>query len=284
MTHTARRTVLWAAVGIGCLVLGFLLVVVFYGERQTPEQEPPPVTTASTTQATTLPPPPANVFDPADFSYGEDGYLTCSAGDYERGIDVSSFQGEIDWQAVADSGVTFAIIRCGGRGYSQGALYEDSRAQENYLGAKAAGLKVGTYFFSQAISTAEAVEEAEYVLELTEGWELDMPVVYDWEYIDSTARTADVGKQTLTDCMLAFCDRISQEGLRSMIYFNPNHSRDLFHIEQITRYPFWLAMYSDWMTYPYKIDMWQYTCEGTVPGIEGNVDINLYFTYVDEVQ
>jgi len=281
MTDTKRRKFLWITIGVGCFLLAALLLTVILLETRKPEPAAAETTTAPTTEATTLPPPPANVFDPVDFEYGEDGYLTCKAGDYTRGIDVSSFQGEIDWQAVADSGVTFAMIRAGGRGYGEGTLYEDSRAQANYEGAKAAGLKVGAYFFSQAITAQEAVEEAEYLLELTKDWELEMPVVYDWEYIDITARTGFVSKQTLTNCMLAFCDRIHEAGLQAMIYFNPDHSRDLFYIEQITEYPFWLAMYSDWMTYPYKIDMWQYTCEGTVPGIEGNVDINLYFTYVD---
>ena len=280
MPETKKKTLLWIALGCTALLLLGIVIgeLILLRIRATTAPE----TTATTTQpttATTLPPPPENVFDPADFQYDESGYLACVAAPYERGIDVSSYQGQIDWQAVAQSGVTFVIIRAGGRGYGNGELYEDSRAQLNYQGAKEAGLKVGTYFFSQAISTEEAVQEAEYLLELTQNWQLDMPVVYDWEYISPDARTGLVDRQTLTDCMLSFCQRIEQAGHQSMVYFNPTQSRDLFHIEQITDYPFWLAMYSDWMTYPYRIDMWQYTNEGQVPGIQGNVDINLYFPY-----
>lgn len=279
MPETKKKTFLWII--LGCTVL--LLLGIVIGElillRIRATTAPETTVTTQPTTATTLPPPPENVFDPADFQYDESGYLACMTAPYERGIDVSSFQGEIDWQAVAQSGVTFVIIRAGGRGYGNGELYEDSRAQLNYQGAKDAGLKVGTYFFSQAVSTEEAVQEAEYLLELTQTWQLDMPVVYDWEYVSPDARTGLVDRQTLTDCMLAFCQRIEQAGLQSMVYFNPTQSRDLFHIEQITDYPFWLAMYSDWMTYPYRIDMWQYTNEGQVPGIQGNVDINLYFPY-----
>lgn len=290
-----KRTILWIVLASAIVVLGILITMIFVMEGNRADQAPE--TVPSTTQAeattapppetqppTTLPPPPPNIFDPKDFEYDEQGYLTCNAGQYQRGIDVSSYQTQIDWQQVADSGIEFVIIRVGGRGYGEaGTLYEDSKAQQYYEEATNAGLKVGAYFFSQAISPEEAVEEAEYLLELTKGWELEMPVVYDWEFISLEARTAWVDRQTLTDCMLAFCDRITQEGLDAMIYFNPQQSRMRFHIEQITQYPFWLAMYSDWMTYPYKIDMWQYTNEGSVPGIEGNVDINLYFTYVDEV-
>lgn len=290
-----KRTLLWILTGAASLILMALIItaIVLGNSNAEPQAENPPTTITPTVSATervetepptTLPPPPPNIFDPADFTYDEQGYLTCTAGDYQRGIDVSQHQGTIDWQQVADSGVEFVIIRVGGRGYGQaGTLYFDDLAQEYYQGAKEAGLKVGAYFFSQAITPAEAVEEAEYLLELTQDWVMEMPVVYDWEFMGLDARTAWISKDTLTECMLAFCNRITQEGLDAMIYFNPQQSRLMFHIEKITDYPFWLAMYSDWMTYPYKIDMWQYTNEGRIPGIEGNVDINLYFTYVDEV-
>lgn len=280
-TKRSRNLMILGIVLAGLLLLGMIGLMV-YLELRPPQTAGPTQTVpvATTTEATTLPPPPANEFDPADFVYDEDGYLTCTAGSYERGIDVSAYQGDINWKKVADSGVTFVIIRVAGRGYgSSGALYDDKLAQANYEGAKAAGLKVGAYFFSQAISPEEAVEEAEYLLEKTADWELDMPLVYDWEYISEEARTANVDQQTLTDCMIAFCERIIEEGREPMIYFNPNQAKRLFHIEQVVDYPFWLAMYTDWMTYPYKFNMWQYTNTGSVPGIRGNVDINLLFYY-----
>ena len=277
---TVRKKTAWLRFSLIAisLLLACLLAFAAYLELQPePPQEEP---TEPTTEATTLPPPPPNVFDPADFVYDEQGYLTCTAGTYERGIDVSSYQGKIDWKKVAESGVTFAIIRVAGRGYGEaGSLYDDKLAQDNYKGAKKAGLKIGAYFFSQATTPEEAVEEAEYLLEKTADWELDMPLVYDWEYISETARTANVDQQTLTDCMIAFCNRILEAEKEPMIYFNPNHAKRMFHIEQVVDYPFWLAMYTDWMTYPYKFNMWQYTNQGSVPGIKGNVDINLLFSY-----
>ena len=236
MNTKKKNAFLWLGIILTGLVLAGLVGLLVYLELQ-PAKTPAPAPTApteATTEATTLPPPPANEFDPADFVYDEDGYLTCTAGSYERGIDVSAYQGKIDWKKVADSGVTFVIIRVAGRGYgSSGALYDDKQAQTNYEGAKAAGLKVGAYFFSQATTPEEAVEEAEYLLEKTAHWELDMPLVYDWEYISEEARTANVDRQTLTDCMIAFCERIEEAGKEPMIYFNPNHAKRMFHIEQV---------------------------------------------------
>ena len=140
-------------------------------------------------------------------------------------------------------------------------------------------MMVGGYFFSQAITPEEAVEEANYVLELIQGMEMDMPIVYDWEYISDESRTGFVDARLLTDCTIAFCEQILQAGQKPMIYFNADQSHKQMFLEGLTEYPFWLAMYESEMDYPYKIDMWQYTNTGTVPGIDGNVDLNLYFTY-----
>lgn len=268
------KALLWA--GALGLVLLILLAVVLYLPRDT--RDMPPQTTgtpAETTQAT-LSPPEANPYGPLDFQY-VGGYLTCLAGESLLGIDVSSHQEEIDWQAVADAEIHFVMLRVGYRGYEQGIIFEDPLAQENYLGAKAAGLQVGAYFFSQALSAREALEEADFLLDAIRDWELDLPVVYDWEYIDQDARTAGMDARAVTDCTLAFCQAVEQAGYQPMVYFNRHQARELLHLEALTQYPFWLAMYSDRMTYPYKIHMWQYTCEGSVPGIQGNVDINLYF-------
>ena len=139
---------------------------------------------------------------------------------------------------------------------------------------------MGVYFFSQAITVAEAEEEADFVLKRIADYELTMPVVYDWEYISAEARTAKMDRRTLTDCYLAFCGKIQEAGYTPMAYFNTYQSRSLMNLTELEDYPFWLALYSDRMTYPYRIEMWQYTDSGRVPGIQGNVDINLYF--VDE--
>lgn len=231
------------------------------------------------TQGTTLPPPTENVFTPTDFGYEED-YLTCLTQESVRGIDVSKYQGQIDWQQVKDSGVEFVMIRTAYRGYGQsGVLKEDEYARTNYENAKAAGLKVGVYLFSQAVSVEEAREEALFLLEIIKDWQLEMPVAYDWECLADDYRTVGVDSRTLTDCAKAFCDEVEAAGFDSMIYFNPNQSRTMMYLAELVDYGFWLAMYTDQMTYEYKVDMWQYTKEGAVAGVSGNVDINLWFPY-----
>lgn len=223
----------------------------------------------------TLPPPEENPYDSMDFALDENGYLTCISGESMLGVDVSAWQQTVDWQQVKQAGMEFAIIRIGGRGTTEGGLYPDSFLQANYDGARNAGLQVGGYFFSQAITPEEAKEEAEYALSLIQGMEMDMPIVYDWEYVDDQSRTANLDARTLTDCTKAFCETIRAAGYDTMIYFNENQSHKKMFLEELTAYPFWLASYTTSLDYPYKIDMWQYTCSGSVPGISGNADINL---------
>lgn len=228
----------------------------------------------------TLPPPEANPYEPIDFDTDEEtGEITLTSGNAVKGIDVSVWQGSIDWTQVKESGVEFVIIRVGGRGMDEGTLYTDDNAQSYYEGATAAGLKVGAYIFSQAVTVEEAVEEAEFVLDAVKDWDIQMPLVFDWEYMGSDVRTGKMDSRTLTDMAKAFCDTIREAGYEPMIYFGRSQSEDMMKLEELTDYPFWLAMYSTIMDYPYKINMWQYTDQGTVPGINGNVDLNLWFEY-----
>ena len=225
----------------------------------------------------TVPTPEANPHGRLDFQY-EGRYLSSLRCDSMPGIDVSSYQGEIDWQAVADSGIKFAIIRLGYRGYGQeGKLAEDKMAYQNIEGALEAGLKVGIYFFSQAITVEEAVEEAEFVLKRIEKYDITMPIVYDWEYISEEARTAKMDRRTLTECYKAFCEKITEAGYTPMAYFNSYQSKNLMYLTELEQYPFWLALYSDRMASPSPVEMWQYTDAAIAICIEGNVDINLYF-------
>ena len=225
-----------------------------------------------------FPEPEKNPYGRLDFQY-EGRYLGCIKAGTMPGIDVSYYQGEIDWEKVKASGIEFAIIRLGYRGYgAEGKLMEDKMAYENLEGALDAGLKVGIYFFSQATNAEEALEEADYVLERIEKYDITMPVVYDWEFISDEARTAKMDPRTLTDCYLAFCGKIAEAGYTPMVYFNTHMSRTMLYLTELEQYPFWLALYSDRMTFPYRIEMWQYTDSGRVPGIAGNVDVNLMFT------
>lgn len=279
-----KKILLWLAVLLLAVVLtlGLVKLYQYLYTPETPAQTTPTERSTEPTVPTTQPVPTNPVLTAADFTM-ENGFMTCTAMESRVGIDVSTFQGDIDWQKVKAAGITFAIIRVGGRGYGEsGTLYADKRAQDNYKGAKEAGLEVGAYFFSQAVNPAEAVEEAEYVLEQIKGWELSMPVVFDWEYMGEQARTAYVEPRTLTDCMNAFGKRIRQAGLEPMIYVNMDQAKDSFYMEDIEDSALWLAMYNGWEECQYPVDMWQYTNTGSVPGISGNVDINLQLLY-DEV-
>ena len=245
-----------------------------------PDQAPSrPVEPSSVAQITEEPtsPIPSNPYGPEDFSY-EGAYLACTAGPALPGIDVSSYQGQIDWQAVADSGIRFAMIRLGYRGTTSGGLYPDERALENLTGAAEAGLQVGAYFFSQATSVREAALEAAYCIGVLEGRQLELPVVFDWEFTGSDTRTAQMEPQVLMDCIRIFCDSMEDAGYASMVYFNSHLEQTMLELEELLDYPFWLAMYSDEMTYPHAVQMWQYSANGNVPGISGDTDLNLLFT------
>lgn len=246
--------------------------------RQTEPSFPIPPETDPT--GPTLPPPEANPYGRNDFQYNENNYLTCLEGESIVGIDVSYHQGDIDWEQVRASGVEFVMMRVGYRGYGEsGKLVEDTNFKANIQGALDAGLEVGVYFFSQALDLKEVEEEVAFLLERIGGYEITMPVVYDWEYVSDEARTANMDARTLTDCSKHFCDLILEAGYQPMVYFNRNQAAYLLHLEELTDYPFWLAAYTDRMGFPYKVDMWQYTDNGRVPGIEGPVDVDIMFVY-----
>lgn len=199
-----------------------------------------------------------------------------------EGIDVSAYSGDIDWKKVKESGIDFAMIRVGGRGYGEsGQLYTDERALEYINGAKEEGIKVGAYFFSQAISTEEAIEEADYVKTVLGDIKLDYPVAYDWEIIkDDDARTDSVSASQATECARAFCDRIKEHGYTPILY---SPSRELYFKYDLSRLAdidVWYCEYANVPTFYYEFSMWQYSATGTIDGIEGAVDLNICFTNV----
>ena len=196
------------------------------------------------------------------------------------GIDVSEFQGEeIDWKLVKESGVEFVIIRLGYRAYGEtGALVMDAMYEQNIQGALGAGLDVGVYFFSQAVSGAEAVQEAEFVLEHLKPYDISGPVVYDTEEIKwDTARTDENTREDFTNFCKVFCDTIKQAGYEPMIYSNMKWMAFTLDMEELTEYDFWYADYHDIPQCPYDYKIWQYSETGVVPGINANVDLNLWF-------
>ncbi len=197
-----------------------------------------------------------------------------------RGVDVSSFQKEVDWAKVAASGIDFAILRAGYRGYTTGALMTDDYFEANFLGASGAGLTVGVYVYSQAVNVDEALEEAEFVLAALDGKAVNGPVVFDWESTGkANARTNDISASTVCDCAVAFCERVKAAGYEPMVYMNRYDAYRKYDLTRMTDYPIWYAgEYNG--AYPrfiYDYSIWQYTDKGKVDGISGNVDMDLWF-------
>lgn len=193
------------------------------------------------------------------------------------GIDISKYQGEIDWEKVRADGIEFVFIRIGYRGYGEaGKLMADEMFDTNIQGAQAQGLDVGVYLFSQAVNEEEAVEEAQLVIDHLQGYELQLPVVYDPETIrNDKARTDDVSGEQFTRNTIAFCEAIKEAGYQPMIYSNMVWEAFQFQMEELTEYPFWYADYEDLPQTPYRYEYWQYSENGQVDGISGIVDMNL---------
>lgn len=278
--ETKEKLKIYVILGVVIIVLAAALTVLilFLGK-----EEPEPVvetTTAptETTEETTAPTVPTEPTLPqssltsADFTYDGE-FLICPSVEYMIGIDVSHHQGDIDWAEVKEAGVDFVMVRLGYRSQSEeGLLKTDRYVQQNLQEAKDAGLLVGAYFYSQAVSPAEAVDEAKYALEILNGFPLDLPLAYDWEQEE---RTDEVGVQTLTSASVAFCNMVENAGYKPMLYFNSYQAKNLADMLQLQKYPWWLALYDTDATFPCRFDIWQYSCTGSVPGIEGNVDLNV---------
>lgn len=209
---------------------------------------------------------------------GEYQYLTDGQVTSHKGIDVSSHQGDIDWNLVAQDGVEFAIIRVGLRGYGkEGNLKEDAKFDANIQGAKAAGIKVGVYFFSQAINDQEVLEEANLCLQKIAPYQLDCPVVYDVERTAEDGRMNNISVEERTHLTQLFCQTIQNAGYTPMIYHNTQMGALMIDIAQLEDYDKWYASYSDQMFYPYEYKIWQYSDKGRVQGISTNVDLNICF-------
>ncbi len=221
---------------------------------------------------------PENSYDPAGF-YEEGGFKRYKSEDTlaSVGVDVSSHQQEIDWELVAANGVEFAMIRVGYRGYTEGEIQPDDYFVQNIEGARAAGLDVGVYFFSQALDEQESIDEANYVLEQIKPYSLSYPVIFDWEDIEADARTDGMDSVQLTKNAIAFCDTIKQAGYRAGVYFNQRFGYEEFDLESLQDYVFWLAEYNDTPSFSFHFQIWQYCNDGRVDGIKTDVDLNLAF-------
>lgn len=254
-------------------------------EDPTPADEPEPTVEEPITfrfgdrLLTPLEGMPLNPYERTAFTMDSRGRLS-----YEKdgkrartGIDVSTYQGEIDWPAVAADGIDFAILRLGYRGYTEGGLFMDQTFEPNLRGALDAGLDVGIYFFSQAITSEEAEAEAAFVLNAIGDREVVCPIAFDWEPISpgSEARTDGLDNDTLTRCAAAFCARIREAGYTPAVYFNQSLGYLRYDLRELTEYALWLAEYDAKPDFYYHFDLWQYTHTGQVNGIQGDVDLDL---------
>ncbi len=207
-----------------------------------------------------------------------------------HGIDVSKYQKDIDWQTVAKAGVDYAIIRVGYRGYGKtGGMGADNYFEQNVKGALEAGIDVGVYFFSQATTKKEAIEEAEYTLNKIKGYDIKLPVVMDFEYASVNGKEggrlydANLSKKEATDVCLAFCETVEKAGYEPMVYANSSMLKNKVNASDISnKYKIWLANYTTMTAYTGEYDFWQYTSKGTVNGIIGNVDCNFWYQEVIE--
>lgn len=195
----------------------------------------------------------------------------------ELGIDVSKWNGDIDWDVVKAEGVDFAIIRCGYRGSSSGCLVEDPYFKQNLAEAKKAGINVGIYFFTQATNMVEAVEEASMVITLLGDNTIDYPVFIDTEGAGGNGRADGLDTDTRTAVCQTFCKTIENAGYQAGIYASRNWFKNNLYTQQLDGYNIWLAEYRQTPMYDERYDMWQYTSSGSVAGINGRVDLNVSY-------
>ena len=286
-----NRVITWT-IALVCVALAGAVVwaivsgvtkLMLYGEQTIIESElpkPPAEEQNAVVDKPEEPLPPNRYYD--DGFYEVDGIRSYQGGDYYGvpGIDVSEHQTDIDWKAVKEAGIEFAMIRVGFRGWLSGELSLDAHFYDNIEGALDAGLDVGIYFFSQALTPQEAVEEAEFVLKEIEPYNITYPVAFDWEEVHDqkhTPRTNEMNMLMLTSCAEAFCKKIESAGYDAAIYFNQSYGYGQLNLSSLLDYDFWLAEYADTPSFTHDFQMWQYTDQGKVPGIQNDVDLNIAF-------
>ena len=224
---------------------------------------------------------PVCSWDPSLFVKNDKGIMTYADDSVTTyfGVDVSSWQGNIDWHKLKAQGVYFAFIRVGYRGYESGVINPDTKFEEYIRGALDAGIKVGVYFFSQALDADEAHEEARFVLDKIRGYDITFPVVFDWETIGSeTARTNNIKTEKLCEAANVFCNTVAEAGYIPMVYCNQNVSLLYYELSRIQAFDFWYAEYKDQPTFYYDFDIWQYGSTAKLDGVpDAFIDVNISF-------
>ena len=206
------------------------------------------------------------------YTFNGDGSLNTGT---VMGLDISKHNGNIDWNAVKNSGVQYVILSCGYRGSASGVLVEDQKFKRNIQGATAAGLKVGIYFFSQAVNEVEAVEEASMTLSLIKKYRITYPVYIDVE--SANGRADGISKAARTSVINAFCQTIRNSGYTPGLYANKNWLTEKINTGALGGCKIWLAQYVAAPTYGGRYEMWQYSSRGSIAGIKGNVDLNVSY-------
>lgn len=221
----------------------------------------------------------AGSYDADQFVLNDEGIMTYTGDGYtsESGIDVSDHNGAIDWKKVKKAGCQFAFLRIGYRGYTEGGLVADSTFAANKKGCEKNHIPYGVYFFSQAVTEAEAAQEAAYVLKLLDGTVPELPVVYDPEYItDASSRTRNTSGNQFTLNALAFCDVIRAGGCTPGIYMNITWQFDQLDMAAFNELPVWVSDYQPVPQSPYHFEYWQYSYQGTIDGIpDSDVDLDI---------
>ena len=195
-------------------------------------------------------------------------------------IDVSEFQSTIDWKKVKASGINYAIIRVGGRFGVSGKIYEDSKFSINIKNAINSGIKVGVYFFTQAVNTNEAIQEARYTLDKIKGYTITLPVYIDTEWLDS-GRHNNITRRQRTDVCKAFCEEIKKNGYNAGVYASTSWANNNLIMSELP-YSIWIAQYYKECQYKGSYDIWQYSSSGSVSGISGNCDMNILYKIYEE--
>ncbi len=194
------------------------------------------------------------------------------------GVDLSKYQKQVDFSAIQSEGIDFCMLRVGARGYETGTIQEDEKFQEFLAGAEAVNMPVGLYFFSQAVTEAEAVEEANFVISKIGEHKISYPIAYDMEFIENdNSRIETLTRDEKTKIALAFLQRIEEAGYTGMLYGNKEWLLKRIDLTKFEEYDIWLTQEDDIPDYPYTYSMWQYTRQGEVYGIEGYVDLNISF-------
>ena len=217
-------------------------------------------------------------FTQDDFATNADGLpeYTGDAYDTRLGVDVSFYQGEIDWEAVAADGVEFAMIRCGYRGSESGTIVVDEQFENNINGALAAGLDVGVYFFSQSTGAIEAAEEANFVLDLISGYDITMPVAFDWEPLEGS-RAEDIDRSELTASAVVFCEMVKDAGYTPCVYLYRYTGYYEYMMERLADYELWVGALGSWPDFYFRHMLWQFSMTGRVEGIDADVDLDYQF-------